>query len=280
MRARERGSEAIGEIEPGCRDCHVPRVCADPTLTAGAAGRAGRASPVTKDARQRQRHQAKAQSLPRRRREHAHGPNGAAARKKGSRQASVWWLRQGVGGFGGAMRGPVAAGWARPEDTKKKSTSQSLLKPRSIVSLSRGRSKPPPRSNLPPALRLDKRPHRHKQGRDSALKQPLRLPVCAATAQQRATGDAAGTMAAGQQGNRAAGRQYRTEDRATAIQGNTGRGSRAHTGCRGGADGRRGHQLMGTGAGSGLETRNVRYRLCSARLVGVVGVVGVGSGRG
>jgi hypothetical protein len=42
------------------------------------------------------------------------------------------------------MRGPVAAGWARPEDTKKKSTSQSLLKPRSIVSLSRGRSKPPP----------------------------------------------------------------------------------------------------------------------------------------
>jgi hypothetical protein len=41
--ARERGSEAIGEIEPGCRDCHVPRVCADPTLTAGAAGRADRA---------------------------------------------------------------------------------------------------------------------------------------------------------------------------------------------------------------------------------------------
>jgi hypothetical protein len=122
----------------------------------------------------------------------------------------VWWLRQGVGGFGGAMRGPVAAGWARPEDTKKKSTSQSLLKPRSIVSLSRGRSKPPPRSNLPPALRLDKRPHRHKQGRDSALKQPLRLSVCAATAQQRATRDAAGTMgsrAPGQQGNRAAGQQ-------------------------------------------------------------------------
>jgi hypothetical protein len=29
---------------------------------------------------------------------------------------------------------------------------------------------------------------------------------------------------------------------------------------------------MGTGAGSGLETRNVRYRLCSARLVGVVAV--------
>jgi hypothetical protein len=204
----------------------VPRVCADPTLTAGAAGRADRASPVTTEARQRQRHQAKVQSLPRREHEHehVHGPNGAAAREKGSRQASVWWLRQGVGGFGGAMRGPVAAGWARPEDTKKKSTSQSLLKPRSIVSLSRGRSKPPPRSNLPPALRLDKRPHRHKQGRDSALKQPLRLSVCAATAQQRATRDATGTMgsrAPGQQGNRAAGQQGSR----AAIQGNgnTGR---------------------------------------------------------
>ena len=80
-----------------------------------------------------------------------------------SGQWAVWWLRQGVGGFGGAMSGPVAAGWARPEDTKKKSTSQNLLRPRSIVSLSRGRSKPPPRSNLQPALPLDKRPHRHRK---------------------------------------------------------------------------------------------------------------------
>jgi hypothetical protein len=264
--ARERGSEAIGEIEPGCRDCHVPRVCADPTLTAGAAGRADRASPVTKETRQRQRHQAKVQPLPRREHAHAYGPNGCSE-KKGSRQ-------QACGGCGRASEDSVeqCAGQSRRVGRAQKTLRRSRrLRVFSSPGPScrcrvEGASPPRSNSNLPPALRLDKRPHRHKQGRDSALKQPLRLSVCAATAQQ-------GARPAGQPGSRAAGQQYR----ATAIQGNTGRGSRTHTGCRGGADGRRGHQLMGTGAGSGLETRNVRYRLCSARLVGVV-AVGSGSG--
>jgi hypothetical protein len=204
--ARERGSEAIGEIEPGCRDCHVPRVCADPTLTAGAAGRADRAS---KETRQRQRHQAKVQPLPRHEHAHAHGPNGAAARKKDRG-------RQACGGCGRASEDLVeqCAGQlrrvGRAQKTLRRSRRLRVFSSPGPSCRCRVEGASPPRSILPPALRLDKRPHRHKQGRDSALKQPLRLSVCAATAQQRATRDATGTMcsrAPGQQDNRAAGQQ-------------------------------------------------------------------------
>jgi hypothetical protein len=79
-----------------------------------------------------------------------------------------------IGGFAWSNHTARTTSLARPEDTKNDWSSQSLLRPLSIVFISRGICKSPwPMAASAPALRPLSTPPRILPGRDSASKQPL-----------------------------------------------------------------------------------------------------------